>query len=159
MPIAGWYPDPAGRPGAFRFWDGASWTADLTDNPYAAPPGGDGQSRPSGPGPSPVPAPTNPFESSSGPTGFQSCETGPAQQTRAPQPPQQHPQHPQQRGTSSTGRTLGLLLLAVLATLLVGVITFFIVRGATDDSTDARAGAPSPSAVAAGVQTADPAEG
>lgn len=26
MPSAGWYPDPSGSPGAYRFWDGAAWT-------------------------------------------------------------------------------------------------------------------------------------
>jgi membrane protease YdiL (CAAX protease family) len=32
MPPAGWYPDPSGSPGAYRFWDGAAWT----EHTYAA---------------------------------------------------------------------------------------------------------------------------
>ena len=40
MATPGWYPDPAGRPGAFRYWDGEAWGSEATDNPYAAPPGG-----------------------------------------------------------------------------------------------------------------------
>ena len=32
MPSAGWYPDPSGSPGTYRFWDGAAWT----EHTYAA---------------------------------------------------------------------------------------------------------------------------
>lgn len=32
MPSAGWYPDPSGSPGAYRYWDGAAWT----EHTYAA---------------------------------------------------------------------------------------------------------------------------
>lgn len=32
-PAAGWFPDPAGRPGVHRWWDGSAWTRVLTDDP------------------------------------------------------------------------------------------------------------------------------
>ena len=32
MPPQGWYPDPAGAPGMYRFWDGTAWT----EHTYAA---------------------------------------------------------------------------------------------------------------------------
>lgn len=36
----GWYPDPGGHQGMFRYWDGRGWTASLAPNPQApAPPG------------------------------------------------------------------------------------------------------------------------
>ncbi len=35
---AGWYPDPGGQPGLFRYWDGRAWSAATTDHPAAAPP-------------------------------------------------------------------------------------------------------------------------
>ncbi len=35
---AGWYPDPGGQQGLFRYWDGQAWSAALTSNPQAAPP-------------------------------------------------------------------------------------------------------------------------
>ncbi len=41
----GWYPDPGGLSGMFRFWDGQNWSAALSATPQAAPP------------PSPAPAP------------------------------------------------------------------------------------------------------
>lgn len=31
--MPGWYPDPAGAPGRYRYWDGTSWSAETTDNP------------------------------------------------------------------------------------------------------------------------------
>lgn len=36
--MPGWYPDPAGAPNRFRYWDGQAWSADTTDNPGALPP-------------------------------------------------------------------------------------------------------------------------
>jgi len=36
--VAGWYPDPGGGPGLFRFWDGQAWSAATSANPGAAPP-------------------------------------------------------------------------------------------------------------------------
>jgi hypothetical protein len=35
----GWYPDPAGTPGRYRFWDGRAWGPDTTDRPDPAHPG------------------------------------------------------------------------------------------------------------------------
>jgi hypothetical protein len=35
---AGWYPDPAGQPQTYRYWDGTSWSQDTTSDPYAPPP-------------------------------------------------------------------------------------------------------------------------
>jgi Protein of unknown function (DUF2510) len=36
MSLPGWYPDPAGTPNRFRYWDGQAWSTDTTDNPAAA---------------------------------------------------------------------------------------------------------------------------
>lgn len=38
MSEAGWYPDPGGQQGLFRWWDGSQWTTRVTDQPYAGPP-------------------------------------------------------------------------------------------------------------------------
>lgn len=35
---AGWYPDPGGQKGMFRYWDGNAWSAATSPNPHAAPP-------------------------------------------------------------------------------------------------------------------------
>lgn len=35
--MPGWYPDPAGTPGNFRYWDGQQWSSETTTNPAAAP--------------------------------------------------------------------------------------------------------------------------
>ncbi len=35
---AGWYPDPGGGQGLYRYWDGAAWSAATTGEPSSAPP-------------------------------------------------------------------------------------------------------------------------
>ncbi|WP_022909629.1 DUF2510 domain-containing protein [Aestuariimicrobium kwangyangense] len=46
MSQPGWYPDPSGQPGQFRFWDGAQWSQQTTANPAQTPPPGGGQAPP-----------------------------------------------------------------------------------------------------------------
>jgi len=37
--LPGWYPDPAGTPGRFRYWDGSHWsTTTTTSDPRQLPP-------------------------------------------------------------------------------------------------------------------------
>lgn len=51
MAASGWYPDPAGAPGRYRFWDGNRWSAETTADPTAPPPAGatrPGATRPGG---------------------------------------------------------------------------------------------------------------
>ncbi len=38
MPLPGWYHDPSGTPGRFRYWDGDQWRPEVTDDPHAPPP-------------------------------------------------------------------------------------------------------------------------
>ena len=42
MSLPGWYPDPAGTPNRFRYWDGRAWSSDTTDNPATTPAGSGG---------------------------------------------------------------------------------------------------------------------
>ena len=49
MPAAGWYPDPAGVPGRYRYWDGSQWSTVTTDDPRRPSPA---ESPASGPTPS-----------------------------------------------------------------------------------------------------------
>ncbi len=35
---AGWYPDPGGQPGLYRWWTGSAWTEAVTPNPQGTPP-------------------------------------------------------------------------------------------------------------------------
>lgn len=44
---AGWYPDPGGQPGLFRYWDGRAWSVGTTADPRTPPPGA---ALPPGPG-------------------------------------------------------------------------------------------------------------
>lgn len=38
MSQAGWYPDPGGQAGRYRYWDGQSWSAVTTTSPATTPP-------------------------------------------------------------------------------------------------------------------------
>ncbi|WP_203568291.1 DUF2510 domain-containing protein [Aestuariimicrobium ganziense] len=40
MSQPGWYPDPAGQPGHFRYWDGQGWSQESTPNPSMGAPTG-----------------------------------------------------------------------------------------------------------------------
>lgn len=35
---AGWYPDPGGQPGLYRWWTGSAWSEAVTPNPQGTPP-------------------------------------------------------------------------------------------------------------------------
>lgn len=48
MSQPGWYPDPGGARGRYRYWSGSSWSAETTADPARTPAPG----TPSGPGPS-----------------------------------------------------------------------------------------------------------
>ena len=37
MATPGWYPDPSGAPGRYRYWDGSAWSSDTTTDPEHAP--------------------------------------------------------------------------------------------------------------------------
>lgn len=39
MSAAGWYPDPGGQHGHFRYWDGRAWSPTTTTDPSQPPPG------------------------------------------------------------------------------------------------------------------------
>ena len=40
MAQPGWFPDPGGQAGMFRYWDGTAWTDQLSANPGGQPPSG-----------------------------------------------------------------------------------------------------------------------
>lgn len=156
MATPGWYPDPAGRPGAFRYWDGADWASDTSQQPYAAPQVSrfDEPTTPPDESDGSDASDSSPSTPSSSMPVFESYETHPpAYPPQAPAAPaapppaapayaptHAQPSTPPPRGHESgdgTGRTLGLVLLAVLATLLLGVATFLVVRPLLDDDATA----------------------
>lgn len=46
MAQSGWYPDPGGSPGRYRYWDGSNWSIETTDDPRTPPPSAAGAARP-----------------------------------------------------------------------------------------------------------------
>lgn len=43
--MPGWYPDPSGAPGRFRYWDGRAWSQQTSDQPGAPSTGGRSERR------------------------------------------------------------------------------------------------------------------
>ncbi|WP_435771292.1 DUF2510 domain-containing protein [Nocardioides sp. SYSU DS0651] len=84
MTNAGWYPDPAGAPNTYRYWDGQSWSQMTTNNPSGAAPGGPVQGGPGQGGPG---------------------QSAPGQGGQQPGPPEQHPgQQPTQHVGQQPGQ-------------------------------------------------------
>ena len=120
---AGWYPDPGGQAGLFRYWTGSAWTAAVTSNPQATPP-------PPGAGE---------------PQGFgqNSGLTGGAQGTGTQYPGGQYPgsqypgsQYPggQYQGYSTTTRkrsTTGWWLAGIAALVALGLVIYFMMTAAS----------------------------
>lgn len=46
MAAVGWYPDPGGRPGQYRYWNGSSWSSHTTADPRRTPPPSEQDSAP-----------------------------------------------------------------------------------------------------------------
>lgn len=46
MSTPGWYPDPGGASGQYRYWDGSTWSQGTSSNPDGAPAGQDPGKRP-----------------------------------------------------------------------------------------------------------------
>lgn len=38
MSVPGWFPDPGGEPGRYRYWSGSTWSEDTAPNPFGPPP-------------------------------------------------------------------------------------------------------------------------
>ncbi|GAA3820540.1 DUF2510 domain-containing protein [Nocardioides panacisoli] len=159
MTSAGWYPDPAGQPNTFRYWDGTSWSEATTTNPATPAPGT--------PLPPQPPPPTSPYqqqppatppapptthrpgygEITPAPPGFPQQGYG-QQQPYAQQPYAQQGYGQPGYGTppaggsggSGAGRTVAIVLLAIVLVVALGVGAFFVVRGATGDDDTSTAG-------------------
>lgn len=162
MTNAGWYPDPAGAPDTYRYWDGQSWSQMTTTQP------------PSGGTPEPA-QPAQPGPPPSAPTQFPPGGYGAVPPGAQPQPGQYgggqygggqggygggqggygQPQWNQgsQGGSSGggSGKTIGIVIAGVLVLVLLGVAGFFGVRALTgDDDGDKKADDPSSDASESG---------
>ncbi|MDZ5622572.1 DUF2510 domain-containing protein [Nocardioides sp. HM23] len=154
MTQAGWYPDPAGQPQTYRYWDGTSWSQDTTGDPYAPPPA------PAAPPPAAPPPPA--WSSSQEPptvvTGGNAPPPPSYGQVPAPgygavtpppaggygqQPPPGggFPPAPPSGGSRGSGLRILLVVVAVLALIGLSVGGFFGYRAlAGDDDNDSDAG-------------------
>lgn len=157
MTNAGWYPDPAGAPDTYRYWDGQSWSQMTTSQPPSA----GQQPAPQQPTVQP-PAPQQPHQggygvvpSSPTPTpdpdpgyGGYGGQGGYGQQQWSPQPT-----------GGGNGKTIGIVIAAVLVLALLGVGGFFGVRALNDDGDGKADDDPSRSGSTDDTGGTDPTEG
>ncbi|KRA29809.1 MULTISPECIES: DUF2510 domain-containing protein [unclassified Nocardioides] len=178
MTNAGWYPDPAGAPDTYRYWDGQSWSQMTTSHPPAAA---------QEPTPQPPQQPQQPSPPAAAPTQFppQQFPQQPQQSNQGgygavPQPPTPTPAYgtggfsggsggypqqqwsPQPSGGSggSSGKVIGIVIAAVLVLVLLGVGGFFGVRALSgDDDDNGRADDPSQSESSDSSESSSPTDG
>ena len=147
MAKQGWYPDPGGMPGMFRYWDGTGWSQALSPTPAAPPPGvpgsagygsAYGQGSPYGQGPAYGQSASNP----SAPNPYTPLNVqqhtyaySSAQQSGQGNAYSQFSQTPQPKAKRSAGPWIILVVVVVVLAL----ITWFIVSrigGGTDGDGD-----------------------
>jgi hypothetical protein len=121
---AGWYPDPAGAPDTYRYWDGQAWSQMTTTQPSAPA--------------APAPPPQQPQQPQQPATSY------------APQPPQYQPAWsptPPPGGKGGGSRTVLVVVAAIVVLAILGVGGFFGIRALTGDDSpkggDDAAGGPS----------------
>jgi len=152
---AGWYPDPAGQPQTYRYWNGSAWSQETTSDPYGPPP-----APPAAPAPPPPPPPSQPPPQPSPSQEPPTVVTG-----GAPPPPPSYGQVPQPGygavtpppsggygqqppfgggfppapptgGSGGSGRTILLVVGAVLVLVLLSAGGFFGFRALAGDDDD-----------------------
>ncbi|WP_436702018.1 DUF2510 domain-containing protein [Nocardioides sp. BYT-33-1] len=169
MTNAGWYPDPAGAPDTYRYWDGQAWSQMTTTQPSggarpdgaaATPPPAEPTVAPPSPEPtaygavppSPPPPPPSPYGGQPGYAGY-GGQPGYGEQSGyggqagygapggpgAPGYGQQWSPAPPPGGSGGSRKTVVIALAAVLALVLLGVGGFFGIRAVTGDDEEKKA--------------------
>lgn len=140
MTNAGWYPDPAGQPNAYRYWNGQTWSQETTYNPASPAPGtpagypsyGQPPTQAAPPPPQQYGAITPPPPDAQGYGAYQQPGYG-----AAPAGYGAYGAHSASGGSGGSGKTIAFVLLAVVLILALGVGAFFVVRSLGDDDTTA----------------------
>jgi len=122
MSAAGWYPDPGGVPGQFRYWTGTAWTPAVTSNPSAPAPGG--PSTPASGGHSAYGYGSGGYASPGGYQSVSSYQPGGGYQSGGGSQPltgysQYQPYETPEKKKSSVGWIVGLVAVAVAIVLIV----------------------------------------
>ncbi|MDQ6525143.1 MULTISPECIES: DUF2510 domain-containing protein [unclassified Nocardioides] len=145
MTNAGWYPDPAGAPDTYRYWDGQAWSQMTTTQPSggarpdgaaATPPPAEPTVAPPAPygavpASPPPPPPPSPYGDQGGYGGYGGQVGGGYGQQWSPTPTP--------GGGGSGNKTVLIVIAAVVALVLLGVGGFFGIRALVGDDEDKKA--------------------
>ncbi|GAB3852610.1 hypothetical protein GCM10028801_03840 [Nocardioides maradonensis] len=130
MTSAGWYPDPAGAPNTYRYWDGHAWSQTTSTDPF-------GQAQPQQQQ-QPIVPPAPPITPTPPPPPAPPAPQPPATYGALPDPPQWSPMPgaptPASPGGSATGRTIAIASGAVAFLVLLAIIAFVAVRTLGNDA-------------------------
>jgi len=139
---AGWYPDPAGQPQTFRYWDGSSWSEQTTGDPYAPPPVPPAPPPPPPTQPPPIQPPSTQPPPTAPPTSYGQVPP-PTVLAGGPTPPSPYgpqppfgggfPPSPATSGSRSPALVIGLVVGAVLLLVGLSVAGFLSYRALADD--------------------------
>jgi hypothetical protein len=135
---AGWFPDPAGRPGTYRWWDGSAWSRVLSDDATAPAPDPGPAGPTADPAPDAVPARPQP--------------SGPGSRHRV-YPPGYEPvvRRARPRRSSRIGAVLSIAAVVAIA----AVVLTIVINGRTS-SAELLTAPPSPTRAPASDPTAQP---
>ena len=120
MAQQGWYPDPGGQSGMFRYWDGSSWSEVISPTPLPGPPSQFG---------APTAQPwgsysTSPSASVTGDTpGIQPPSTTSMGSTSAPGAYGQY----QAMAKAKTKKPVGLIVTIIVGVLVLALFVYFLV--------------------------------
>lgn len=128
MTSAGWYPDPAGQPNTYRYWNGQSWSQETTGNPASPPPGAPPYQPYGQPPATQQPAPQQPAAPQQyagyGQAGYGQAGYGQGAYGAPPPPP---------GGSGGAGKVIALVVAGVVLLAALGAGAFFLVRSLDGD--------------------------
>jgi hypothetical protein len=166
---AGWYPDPSGQPGQYRYWDGSGWSAETAGHPSAPPPGSGGPATPSSDPTQVAPQQPTPGGGYGGPGGNQGGYGNPGGGYSGggyggggygggyggQQPGQPSWGGAPSGGSGGSGKTVGIVVGVIVLVIALGVGTFLLVRGLSgdDDGGEAGGGGDTSSRTESGTET------
>ncbi|MCL2736008.1 MAG: DUF2510 domain-containing protein [Propionibacteriaceae bacterium] len=122
MAQQGWYPDPGGQTGMFRYWDGSAWSDVISPTPLPGPPSQYAAPQPIRPWGS-YSTPSSPTVQASPQTGSTSIYLSSQDQAAYGSSPSAEPAAPKKRAKMWVTIGVGVVVLAVIAYFVVRVVS------------------------------------
>ena len=137
MAQQGWYPDPGGAPGMYRYWDGAAWSEVISPTPLPGPPASTTTPQP----PQSPQQPWGSYTSQASQNAYTLADptvTGSFPLAAGPNSPQAQSayDHYQSLGKTSKKRTAAIAVSVVVGVLVIALVIYFIVTRVFSGTSD-----------------------